>query len=93
MAVVLVPLSAGSSSTSAPIARWASWSALVIRASWSAPSGAASSSRRSSETAVAEAMSPRAAPPTPSQTLSSQGPAYPESWLSLRTRPTSEIAE
>ena len=42
--------------------------------------------------AVLEAMSPRAAPPTPSQTASSQGPAYPESWLSLRTRPTSEIA-
>ena len=37
-------------------------------------------------------MSPRAAPPTPSHTVSSQGPAYPESWLSLRTRPTSEIA-
>ncbi len=37
-------------------------------------------------------MSPRAAPPTPSQTVSSQGPAYPESWLSLRTRPTSEMA-
>ena len=52
-----------------------------------------SSSRRSCWTAVPEAMSPRAAPPTPSQTASSQGPAYPESWLSLRTRPTSEIAE
>ena len=41
---------------------------------------------------VEEAMSPRAAPPTPSQTASSRGPAYPESWLSLRTRPTSEMA-
>ena len=28
-----------------------------------------------------------------SSTASSHGPAYPESWLSLRTRPTSEIAE
>src|SRR4051794_39257754 len=37
-------------------------------------------------------MSPRAAPPTPSQTASTHGPTYPESWLSLRTRPTSEIA-
>ena len=37
-------------------------------------------------------MSPRAAPPTPSQTVISHGPTYPESWLSLRTRPTSEIA-
>ena len=43
--------------------------------------------------AAADATSPRAAPPTPSATASSHGPAYPESWLSLRTRPTSEIAE
>ena len=56
----------------------------------SGPGG--SSSRRSCAIAVLEAMSPRAAPPTPSQTASSHGPAYPESWLSLRTRPTSESA-
>ena len=43
---------------------------------------AAASRRRSWVIAVAEAMSPRAAPPTPSQTASSHGPAYPESWLS-----------
>src|SRR4051812_42239373 len=47
---------------------------------------------RSCWTAVLDARSPRAAPPTPSQTASSQGPAYPLSWLSLRTRPTSEMA-
>ncbi len=54
--------------------------------------GGLASSLRSCPIAVADARSPRAAPPTPSQTASSQGPAYPESWLSLRTRPTSEIA-
>ena len=53
---------------------------------------AASSSLRSWPIAVLEARSPRAAPPTPSQTAISHGPTYPESWLSLRTRPTSEIA-
>ena len=47
---------------------------------------------RSCAIAVLDATSPRAAPPTPSQTAMRWGPAYPESWLSLRTRPTSEIA-
>src|SRR4051794_6984006 len=90
VAVVLVPLRAGSSSTSSAIrscarcrapATWPSRSSLGV-----------ASRRRSCRTAVLEATSPRAAPPTPSQTASRCGPAYPESWLSLRTRPTSEIA-
>ena len=54
--------------------------------------GGSSASLRSWAIAVLDAMSPRAAPPTPSHTAIRCGPTYPESWLSLRTRPTSEIA-
>jgi len=38
------------------------------------------------------AMSPPACPPIPSATTRRCGPAYPESWFSERTRPTSERA-
>ena len=55
---------------------WASCRPSVTRSSSdSFASAGATSSARSSETAVLEAMSPRAAPPTPSQTVSSHGPA------------------
>ena len=74
VAVVLVPLRAGSWSTWAAIDSWASCSPSVTRVSRSAEPGR-SSSWRSSLTAVLDAMSPRAAPPTPSQTASSHGPA------------------
>ncbi len=97
VAVVLVPLIDGSSSTSSAILSCARCIALLTRPSRSLssmPSGSgASSSLRSSPIAVLLAMSPRAAPPTPSHTATRCGPTYPESWLSLRTRPTSEIAE
>src|SRR6478609_3684284 len=94
VAVVLVPSRVGSSSTSSPIRSCARWSAPATRVSrsWSGSAEGASSRRRSCWMAVLDATSPRAAPPTPSHTAISQGPTYPESWLSLRTRPTSEVA-
>ena len=97
VAVVLVPLREGFSSTSSAIRSCARCRALLTRPSRSlslvSGPGGASSSLRSCAIAVLDAMSPRAAPPTPSQTATTCGPTYPESWLSLRTRPTSEIAE
>src|SRR5699024_12756838 len=42
--------------------------------------------------ATEEATSPPACPPIPSATTSRWPPAYPESWLLDRTRPTSERA-
>src|SRR5262245_21976653 len=96
VAVVLVPLSEGFLSTSSAIRSCARCSALLTRSSRSlsvvSGVGGVSSSLRSCAIAVLEAMSPRAAPPTPSHTAMRWGPTYPESWLSLRTRPTSEIA-
>ena len=97
VAVVLVPLRDGFSSTSSAIRSCARCRALLTSPSRSlslvSGPGGVSSSLRSCAIAVLDAMSPRAAPPTPSQTAMTCGPTYPESWLSLRTRPTSEIAE
>src|SRR5690349_2060280 len=96
VAVVLVPSSEGFLSTSSAIRSCARCMALLTRSSrsWSVVSGVGgvSSSLRSCPIAVLDAMSPRAAPPTPSHTAMRWGPTYPESWLSFRTRPTSEIA-
>src|SRR4051794_39012272 len=95
VAVVLVPSREGAPSTSSAMRLWARSAALTwLSSSFSSVPGpgGSSASLRSSVIAVLEAMSPRAAPPTPSHTAMRCGPAYPESWLSLRTRPTSEIA-
>jgi hypothetical protein len=75
-----VGASAGFSSTSSPIRSWARCRAPATWASRSssAPSGPGvgpSSRRRSWPMAVLLAMSPRAAPPTPSQTAMTWGPA------------------
>src|SRR3954451_7525251 len=96
VAVVLVPSREGSASTSSAMRLWARCNAALTWLSSSFSSvpgpGGSSASLRSSPMAVLDAMSPRAAPPTPSHTAMMRGPTYPESWLSLRTRPTSEIA-
>src|SRR5680860_482318 len=88
--VVLVPSSSGSSSTSSAIRSCARWIAPASASSMS--SGAGASRRRRMCTAVLLATSPRAAPPTPSAMMRRFSPAKPESWLSLRTRPTSDSA-
>ena len=88
--VVLVPSISGVSRTSAAIRSWLRWMAPARALRMSLPGG--SSRRRSTSTVALLAMSPRAEPPTPSATTSRCGPAYPESWLSLRTLPTSDSA-
>ena len=78
LAVVLVPLRDGFSSTSSAIRAWARCSAPLTwpSSSFSGVSGVGglSSSLRSWAIAVLEAMSPRAAPPTPSHTAMRCGP-------------------
>ena len=62
----------------------------AIRASMTAFRSSSSGARAAMTTLLA--TSPAAWPPMPSATASRWGPAYPESWLSLRTSPTSERA-
>ena len=88
--VVLVPSISGLSVTRRAMRSWLRWMAPASALSMSLPGG--SSSWRSTSTVALLATSPRADPPTPSATTSRCGPAYPESWLSRRTRPTSESA-
>ena len=67
VAVVLVPSSAGSSSTSSAIRSWARWIAPASASSMSSSRAPARRAGAASGPPCWLAMSPRAAPPTPSQ--------------------------